>query len=136
MYNDIPQGVLVRQTEIGEYVNRIKTLDGRYGNVVYEKSIQNIIGKTVISNHLFKIFEPLSVNTATLYSVVSDILDNVYSPQIVLNDDNIDLIGIMIDNEIRKVVKYAFGINEQQLNNINLNASINSLKSDLKYITE
>lgn len=132
MYNNKTVGVLKVKTPISDYVHRIKTYDGKYNNVVLEKTLQSIVANSVVSNHLFRLFTP--IRSEGIYTVVSDIMDVLCIKDICINEDTIELICIMIDNEVKKVLRYVYGFDETQVQNCGLGVTIDTIRTDLQYI--
>lgn len=134
MYNEMT-GVLRYNTPISEYVKKIRTFNGEYRRVDLDKPIQSIVAKTVVSNHLFRLFTPIG-EPNTLYTVVTDILNTLNVDKLIINEDTIEVICIMLENEVEKVLRYVYRFDESQIKSVNMTATINSLKSDLKYIID
>lgn len=126
-------GMLITNTKISDYVRDVKTLNGKCSNVNYDKTLLPIIAKTVVSNHLFRLFTPIS-DTGNIYNVVTDIMNVLCVEKICINVDTIELICIMTKNEIIKILKYVYHFTDAAIDKVDLDTQINTIKNDLLFI--
>lgn len=136
MYNnESNQGMLIIKSDISDYLNRIYTADGKYPNGICLAPLsKSIIANSVVGHHLYELFNIDDSNT--LINVVNGILDSLSIKSLQIDEISIDVIMIMLESEITKVLKHVYNYTDEQVKrHAKLPMILNSIKYDLLFIS-